>query len=241
MALERVIPAGCGDADATVSSCRWGPARRLSGGVDLSEAETLNGARAECGEPRAEEVSLAQGSGHREFQEIFDRYARPVTAFLRDLLGDWSAAEELTQETFVRAYRGRAAKRADTRISTWLFGIALNVAREALRARYRRRAARGLEDPACQDLKDERRSPADNVIDQEVKRAIQSALARLSEAQRTVFVLKVVNQMRYQEITAITGARIGKLKTDLHRARLEMRRLLEPYVRGRVPGMRGDS
>ncbi len=210
-------------------------------GDGLSDAEALNSGAAECREARPRELVSAVARPLDEFQEIFNRYARPVMGFLRDLLGDRTLAEEMTQETFVRAYRARGSKRAETRISTWLFGIALNVAREAIRDKYRRQSARGLDDPACRDLQDERRSPAQNLIDQETKRIIQAALLHLSEAQRIVFILKVVNQMRYQEIIAITGASIGKLKTDLHRARLEMRRMLEPYVNRQTPEMRGNS
>jgi RNA polymerase sigma-70 factor (ECF subfamily) len=55
-----------------------------------------------------------------------------------------------------------------------------------------------------------------------------------------VFLLKIVNQMRYQEIRTITGSGIGKLKTDLHRARLEMRRMLAPYFARPISGKRGS-
>ncbi len=215
--------------------------RQAPEGEELAEVRALTGFRTESRNSQSDEASSAGECEHGEFQQIFDRYARPVTAFLRDLLGDWTQAEELTQETFIRAYRARGSKRTDTRISTWLFGIAYNVAREAIRDRYRRQKARGLEEADWRDLKDERVSPAQSVIDKETKLAIQRALAQLSESQRIVFILKVVNQMRYQEITAITGAHIGKLKTDLHRARLEMRRLLQPYIRGCAPGLRGTS
>jgi RNA polymerase sigma-70 factor (ECF subfamily) len=58
----------------------------------------------------------------------------------------------------------------------------------------------------------------------------------LSDDQRVVFVLKVLNKMRYQEISLVTGSSIGKLKTDLHRARRHMRQRLQPYLVGRVPG-----
>ncbi len=211
------------------------------GGEDVADVPSLSGTGEESGQARSDEVSSKSECGQHEFQQIFDRYSRPIMAFLRDLLGDWAAAEELTQETFIRAYRARGSKRANTRISTWLFGIAYNVGREGIRDRYRKRRAVGLEEPVCRDLKDESISPAQSLIDKETKQAIRIALARLSESQRTVFILKVVNQMRYQEITAITGAHVAKLKTDLHRARLEMRKLLQPYIDGGSPGLRGNS
>ncbi len=240
MGLERVLPGSYEVVRARAADLRRDGVSSLEG-EDLADAGALNSAEAGTGVSRAAADSSAGEGGQGEFQGVFERYAKPVTAFLRDLLGNRTLAEELTQETFIRAYRARASKRTDTRISTWLFGIAYNVAREAIRDRYRRQQDRGLEDPDCRGLKDEGRSPAENVIDKETRRAIQAALTQLTEAQRIVFVLKIVNQMRYQEITAITGARVGKLKTDLHRARVEMRKMLEPYIRGCVPGMRGKS
>src|SRR5919201_1827418 len=71
------------------------------------------------------------------FRLIFERYSRPVISFIFDMVNDCGLAEELTQETFVRAYRAIGTMRAETKLSTWLFGMARNVAREAIRARAR--------------------------------------------------------------------------------------------------------
>ena len=61
------------------------------------------------------------------FRLIFERYSRPVISFIFDMVNDRGLAEELTQETFVRAYRAIRTMRKDTKLSTWLFGIARNV------------------------------------------------------------------------------------------------------------------
>src|SRR5882672_994717 len=71
------------------------------------------------------------------FRLIFERYSRPVISFIYDLVSNRELAEELTQETFVRAFRNLHTLRQETKLSTWLFGIAKNVARESLRARAR--------------------------------------------------------------------------------------------------------
>src|SRR6185295_9171873 len=60
------------------------------------------------------------------FRLIFDRYSRPVIGFIYDMVNDREVAEELTQETFVRAFRGMGGMNPDTKLSTWLFGIAKN-------------------------------------------------------------------------------------------------------------------
>jgi RNA polymerase sigma-70 factor (ECF subfamily) len=206
----------------------------------VTDVGALNGIFTDCRQSRTEKLLSTAARAQEDFREIFERYARPVSAFLRDLLGDWALAEEMAQETFIRAYRARASKRPNTRISTWLFGIAYNVGREAIREKYRRRNTSGLEGLDLHELKDDRQSPDQSLMDVETKKAIQKALGLLPESQRVVFLLKIVNQMRYQEIKAITGAGIGKLKTDLHRARLEMRRMLAPYFMRAVSGKRGS-
>jgi RNA polymerase sigma-70 factor (ECF subfamily) len=206
----------------------------------VTDVGALNGIVADCRLSGTENLLSIGARAQDEFRDVFERYARPVQAFLRDLLGDRAMAEEMTQETFIRAYRARASKRPDSRISTWLFGIAYNVGREAIREKYRERNTAGSGELELLNLRDERQKPDQSLMDVEARRAIQQALARLPESQRVVFLLKIVNQMRYQEIRAITGSGVGKLKTDLHRARLEMRRLLASYFDRPASGKRGS-
>src|SRR5438034_9697853 len=94
----------------------------------------------------ADLVSRACRGDHEAFRLIFERYSRPVLSFIYDQVGDRELAEELAQETFVRAYRNLRALREETKLSTWLFGIAKNVAREALRARSRHERNVDLDD-----------------------------------------------------------------------------------------------
>src|SRR4029434_3828943 len=85
----------------------------------------------------ADLVSRACRGDQEAFRLIFERYSRPVMSFLYDQVSDRDLAEELMQETFVRAYRSLKTLRSETKLSTWLFGIAKNVARESLRYKHR--------------------------------------------------------------------------------------------------------
>lgn len=170
-------------------------------------------------------------SGEREaFHLIFERYSRPIISFIYDMTGERELSEELMQETFVRAYRNLDALRDDAKLSTWLFGIAKNVARESLRARQKASRKVELDDEAVKELRDQKLTPDNFLINKELNRVIHDALARLDEDKRLVFALKIFQQQSYEEIAAITGFSIAKLKTDLHRARAEMRRLIRPYL-----------
>lgn len=176
-------------------------------------------------------IRRARTGDHDAFRLIFERYARPVLSFIYDLVGHRDLAEELAQETFVRAYKGLKNIRDDTRLSSWLFGIGRNVAREAIRTRLK-------ENKDCLDLDfsdvgvadDVQISPVQDLLNKEMSAAMHSALALLDEDWRTIFVLKIFQQCSYQEIADITGFSLSKIKTDLHRARLQVRRKMRPFV-----------
>jgi RNA polymerase sigma-70 factor, ECF subfamily len=164
------------------------------------------------------------------FRLIFERYSRPVISFIYDMVNDRGLAEELTQETFVRAYRNLRTMRQETKLSTWLFGIARNVARESIRARIRANSHVDLDDETVMELSDSKPAPVEGLLNKELNGMIQRALAALDEDKRLVFTLKVLHQCSYEEISEITGFSLAKLKTDLHRARAEMRKRIRPYA-----------
>ena len=178
----------------------------------------------------ADLVARACRGDQEAFRLIFERYSRPLISFIYDLVGNRELAEELAQETFVRGFRSLRTLRAETKLSTWLFGIARNVAREALRARARDNGQVDLADKSVLDLRDGEPVPVDRLLGKELDDLIRRSLALLDEDKRLVFTLKIFQQCSYEEIAEITGFSIAKLKTDLHRARTEMRRRIRGYV-----------
>lgn len=169
-------------------------------------------------------IARVRSGDDEAFKEIFDRYSRPVISFIYNLVGGRELAEELMQETFVRAYRAINHLRDDAQLSTWLFGIARNVARETIRARKPE-----VDTTVLETQGDHKPLPEAELLDKELNALVERALATLDEDKRLVFTLKIFHQCSYEEIAEITGFTIAKLKTDLHRARNEMRRLLRPY------------
>jgi RNA polymerase sigma-70 factor (ECF subfamily) len=176
-------------------------------------------------------IARARGGDEDAFRLIFERYTRPVISFIFYMAGERGAAEELAQETFLRAYRSMASLREDSNLSSWLFGIARNVAREWLRERGREPRRVELDDPSVAALCDGgAESPAGRLLDKELGAAVGAALSALDEDKRLVFVLKIYQQRSYEEICEITGFSLPKVRNDLHRARGEMRRRLRRYV-----------
>jgi RNA polymerase sigma-70 factor (ECF subfamily) len=153
----------------------------------------------------ADLVSRACRGDQEAFRLIFERYSRPVMSFIYDQVSDRGLAEELMQETFVRAYRSLKTLRSETKLSTWLFGIAKNVARESLRARIRQNQHVDLDDQQVLDLSDRGPVPVSQLLNKELNEVVQRALALLDEDKRLVFTLKVFQQCSYEKLPEITG------------------------------------
>src|SRR5436309_13028645 len=123
-------------------------------------------------------VTRACQGDQEAFRLIFERYSRPVISFIYDQIGDRDLAEELTQETFVRAYRSLKSLREETKLSTWLFGIAKNVARESIRSKVRNRHNVDLDDDQVLDLSDQSPVPVNQLLDKESNKVVRRWLAR---------------------------------------------------------------
>ena len=122
------------------------------------------GAIAESSMNHEDLIARARRGDADAFRLIFERYTRPVISFIFYMVNERELAEELAQETFVRAYRGLDTFRGKVKLSTWLFGIARNVAREAIRRRQRDRAHVSDEAIGESDLREARPSPAGELL-----------------------------------------------------------------------------
>ncbi|MEP7271179.1 MAG: sigma-70 family RNA polymerase sigma factor [Acidobacteriota bacterium] len=176
-------------------------------------------------------IARARHGDEDAFRVIFQRYTRPVIRFIFYMVNNRALAEDLAQETFVRAYTNLAGLRDEAKLSTWLFGIARNVTREAIRAN--RHDQHRVEFEQVQEVSDNTPSPAGQLLDKELTDVVQRALGKLDEDKRLVFTLKVYQQRSYEEIAEITGFSIPKLRNDLYRARAEMRTRLSRYLHPR--------
>jgi RNA polymerase sigma-70 factor (ECF subfamily) len=176
-------------------------------------------------------VELARHGDEEAFRLIFEQHHRVVLRFIYGMIGNLAQAEELTQETFLSAYRSLDSYSEEGKLASWLCGIAKNITRnwgrsgrnEIGNSKFDERELLGVKDEANQ-LPDKR------LLGSELDDKIRAALQTLDDDKRTVFVLKILRQMSYDDISQITGSTVPKLKTDLHRARLEMKRLIGPYL-----------
>jgi RNA polymerase sigma-70 factor (ECF subfamily) len=176
-------------------------------------------------------VELARLGDEEAFRLIFEQHNRIIQRFVYGMVGNLALAEELTQETFLTAFRSIDSFLDERELSPWLYGIAKNITRRWMRSNQGEYFNVSLDEQNVLEVKDNiNRAPDNLLLDGELNDKLHAALQALDEDKRMVFVLKIQRQLSYEEISQITGSTIPKLKTDLHRARTELRRLMNPYL-----------
>lgn len=164
------------------------------------------------------------------YGKIVGRYRGRLYNFVFRFVSDKETAEDIVQETFLRAFRKRKEYRAIANFSTWLFTIAGNLAKSELRRRKRWRLFslhRDEESDTGIELPDETFRP-DKVAESSLADdQIQDAIASLPENYRQVILLRDVEGMAYQEIAEIVDCPVGTVKSRVNRARLKLQQKLK--------------
>ncbi len=168
------------------------------------------------------------------YQKVYDLFARKVLNFIYRMVNSVEEAEDLTQETFVTVYQKLGALKDDSRFEPWLFRIARNFVYQ----RYRTRAPGTVSVDAVDDegqpitqLVDARKNPDEAFQARELEDVVQDVINSLPEKYREVFVLSAIRRLSYQEIADIVGRSLPSVKTDIHRARLEVRKRVKEYLK----------
>jgi len=154
----------------------------------------------------------------RAFETLFARYTPRVLTFLTRMVRDRARAEELTQDVFVRIYNAAGRYEASARFSTWIFGIAHNLALNDLARAHRKyeQAPGDLDELAAADP-----APgADEKLEAERTRVrLEAALATLPERQRAALLLRSEQGLGYDEIALALETTVSSVKSLIHRAR----------------------
>ncbi len=158
-----------------------------------------------------------------DLESIVALYEPRIFRFLLSTLRDRDAAETLTQETFLRAWTSRANFRSDCSISTWLIRIALNLARDHTRTgrfRFWKTVANNAVDVSevASSVPDRQGTAEAQLIAREQVAHIWETVGELSVRQRTIFLLRFVEEMDIPEIATVTGLPMGTVKSHLYRA-----------------------
>jgi len=165
-----------------------------------------------------------------DFDGLVNKYRPRIFRFILASLRNRESAENLTQECFVKAYKAREQFRGAASIPTWLLQIAANLVRDhesSGRLKFWRRALTVDLTDVMDVIPDRQLSPESMLsVKQEVE-GIWRAAAKLPERQRTVLLLRFVEDLNLLEIAEVTGLKLGTVKTHLFRAIESVRRALE--------------
>ena len=164
-------------------------------------------------------LARAQQGDADAFRLLYEEQVGRIYALCLRMAGNVAAAEEHTQDVFVRAWGQLATFRGESAFSTWLHRLAVNEVLQARRTRTRREA-RVM--PTDTEVMAQLAGPAPGIPMPELERAIQG----LPEGAREVFVLYEIEGYQHQEIAAMTGIAEGTSKAQLHRARRLLRERL---------------
>ena len=189
---------------------------------------------------RRADIALVHDAG-----ALYARYGKQIFNTIYQWIGDYSEAEDLTQETFLSAYKARDQFRGDSRLHTWLYRIAHNHCKNRFKQRDRQREMEGPsldagipaeaadfgETGAPREIADWSQSPSRLLEQKELQAQINRAVDSLASEYRIVLVLREVDGLSYTEIAEATGLTLEAVKTRLNRARAMVRQKVEPYLK----------
>ena len=178
-------------------------------------------------------IRRARDGDQDAFAELIALHAGRVHTALRRFGLGASEADEVAQEVFFRAWRGLDRFEERSRFSTWLYRIAFNEAQRQLSRRAPARTDLGPdgEDPIVSLPESPHLGPEAQTLARDFERALDQALARLPAEWRAAVVLRDIEGLSTQEAADIVGVRQAAFKSRLHRGRMELRALLEPYLK----------
>ena len=167
------------------------------------------------------------------FQQLVERYRRELYHFLARFLGDPALAEDVFQETFLQVHLSAEGFDVTRRLKPWLFTIAANKARDALRSRFRHSAAE-LDAEVSSGNQEATRfvdlmpgniaPPAETLSNQETSDIVMKMVGQMPENLRTVLLLSYFQELPYKEIAEILNVPLGTVKSRLHVAVKEFAR-----------------
>jgi RNA polymerase sigma-70 factor (ECF subfamily) len=173
----------------------------------------------------------------RAFTTLVRSYERRVFSLLLRMIGNRAEAEDLAQEVFVQVFKAIGSFRGEAKLSTWIYRIAINLCKN--RSKYLRARHSGQE-VELDTLKEhvplgdakganvaQVERPDEMVSGKQVERIVQNAILQLEPSFRECLVLRDVEDLSYEEIGAITGLPEGTVKSRIHRARAQLKELVE--------------
>ena len=174
------------------------------------------------------------GAGdHEAFRQLVVRHQNAVIGTVAKMLGNPSEAEDIAQQVFLRVWRHAKRYRPDAKFTTYLYTITRNLVFNETRRKSRKKEVSSDEREVNSNQLIEAspdRQPDAELLQAELQRAVDDAIAGLPETQRMAVVLRRYEQLSYEEIAAVLGLSVSAVKSLLFRARTSLREALSGYL-----------
>lgn len=173
------------------------------------------------------------GAGdHRAFRELVEKHQNAVIGTVAKMLNNHSEAEDIAQQVFLRIWRHAKRYRPDAKFTTYLFTITRNLVFNESRRKKRRNEVSADEREEVNALieEDANRQPDAELLQEELRKAVDAAIGNLPEPQRMAVILRRYEQMPYEEIAKVLDLSVSAVKSLLFRARTTLRQSLAGYL-----------
>jgi len=157
------------------------------------------------------------------FNELVLEYGPRIYSTVRGMVGTHETADDIVQETFLRAYRNQKSYRGEAEIGTWLTRIALNLVYS--RSRRKKIFSFTSIDDYSDKIATDAPLPEDRIIEEERRNFVESTLGKLPNKQRAVFVLRMYEDKSFKEIASIMGTSESASRANFHQALNKLKKL----------------
>ncbi|MBX7246100.1 MAG: sigma-70 family RNA polymerase sigma factor [Candidatus Sumerlaeaceae bacterium] len=208
----------------------------------MSNIVTQAVAGEQTGAAQAAELALVErcrAGDSLAFDELISTHQERVLNTAFRLMGNYEEALDLTQEVFLNCFRKIGSFKGDSALSTWLYRITVNTAKN----RWKYQQSRGMhrtqsldaplateDEERIRQFPDAQPTPRKVASDREAMASLESQLQSLSEEHRVVLVLRYIEELAYEEIAEILGLSLGTVKSRIHRARNDLRALMTDHL-----------
>lgn len=184
-------------------------------------------------------IEQSRRQNYEAFGKIVDAYQSRLLGFVKRMVRDQEDAQDITQETFIRAFQAMDTFDGRSTLKTWLFRIAYNLSVDRMRKRGRTPTELSIEpsDPSIEsglEFADQRWNPQEICLQEELQNVLDKAIDSMSEKLRTVLLLHDVEDLGYEEIAATVQIPVGTVKSRLFLARAHIKNSIEMYQNGEI-------
>lgn len=181
-------------------------------------------------------IIRAQEGDHEAFRELVDQFKRPMFKFALELTGDRDEADDLSQQTFIKAYKGLHRYKAQSKIISWLYRIMVNNhidnrRKQDVRGGWNQAATRSDDHQSAEPFvaTAAEHNPESATDAEHMKTAIDRAINALAPKQRSVFIMRHYHDLPLKEIAGILNVSTGTVKSQLFRALQRLQRELAVF------------